>query len=289
MPVLLPVKHLNPERVYLLCSTRTEKVARRLQRLVQNADLVTVNDGYDIVELEEEIRTRFKIDGFWVINITGGTKPMSIAACNVARMHHVNTIYFQSEGKRPLLYEYYFRDYEMLRREGTPIELPDLITVDEYIKAHLGDYEVNGPHRDKGGTIDSGGKFEETIFNILKKNNIETLCGVRPKGPDSQIEYDLIMRLKNNVGVAECKLGAGDMDRQKRPFEQLAFETQREYFGIYTERFLITGGRIDNRLHKLAIEKKYSIVELTSYRDGKLSFEDERYLVKSIKSKLLPE
>jgi len=289
MPVLLPVKYIKPDKLYLLCTTTTEKVAKHLKSMIPNSECMIIYDAYDIVELEKEISSNFQVDDSWIFNITGATKPMVIAAYNIARSHGISTIYFQSEGKKALLYEYYFREQNLYKKEKTPVELPELITVDDYIRAHLGDYVVNGPHKDEKGIIDAGGKFEELISHVLQKYKIDTLCGVRPNVPNSQIEFDLIMRVKNNVGVAECKLSSGGEERQKRALEQLAFETQREYFGTYTEKFLITGGRIDNRLSKFASDQKYRIIELSSYKNETLSAEDEQLLINTVKKYLSPE
>lgn len=290
IPVWLPFKYLKPEKIFLIYTATTEKVAARLKQMILNSDSIRLSEAYDILEIEKEISRNFKIDNSWIFNITGATKPLSIAAFNLAREYEANTIYFQSEGGKSLLYEYCFKDKILSKKENSPIELPELITLDEYIQAHIGKYEVTGPHKDEKGKIDSGGKFEQEIFQTLQKNNIDALCGIRPKVANPQIEIDLIFRIGNNVGVAECKLSSGNEVRQKSAIEQLALETEREYFGIYKSKFLITAGKIDARLKAFAIDRKYYIIELNSYSfNEKLSEEDIRKIINVIREKLKME
>lgn len=291
IPILLPVRYLKPENVILVCSDTTKDVALRLEKMIPNSSLFNIIEAYNIVEITEELQKKFASNEHYMINLSGGTKPMSIAAYDFAKKFNYPLIYLQSE-KTTQLYRYHFQDKELAI---TKIDsLPELITIDDYLKAHVGEYIIVGPHKNESGKIDDSGMFELTLAKILQKHNFEVQCGVRPKRGAKQIEIDLIIRRGNNIGIIEAKLGFPNTSQfakekesgQKRGLDQLAMEGAREYLGIYAEKFYVTAKRLDPRIRQLAVSRKMTIIELENYQPNRpLQNTDEQILMSKIKEK----
>ncbi len=87
---LLPIsnKETRPEKVILLASPEMATEATYLQEAIKDwvqVDNLSLKNAYDIVSLQEDLidcLTRYENEDI-VVNITGGTKPMAIAAVNV--------------------------------------------------------------------------------------------------------------------------------------------------------------------------------------------------------------
>jgi hypothetical protein len=134
------------------------------------------------------------------------------------------------------------------------------------LRAHLPGYVIHGP------STKSGGAFEIAVGSALKSAGFEVLAGVRPNGVAEQIELDLVIRHKNQVGIAEVKMGGEE--RPKQGIDQLGTASSREYLGTYTERFLILAKQPNAAIRELAKEKKVTVIVLDydgSPRPGQLS------------------
>lgn len=263
MPILLPDRFLRPERSLLVCTTRSEPVAQRLKRLIPHGQIELV-EPYDLPAILAELGKLLPAGEQAIVNLTGGTKMMMLAAFALAMQRGWDFVYLESEHP-PAILDRYSVGSGGLKRQARH-KLPALITAADYLNAHLPGYRETGPSRDEQGRLTIGGRFEQAIQDALK-DHFEVLAGVRPEGVANQIEIDLVIRLGNRVGIAEVKLGA-DGERPKQGIDQLSTAGGRAYLGTYTSKFLITGSRPARSIEQLASERGVTIIALPGYDDG---------------------
>ncbi|MDW8318516.1 MAG: hypothetical protein RMN53_11835 [Anaerolineae bacterium] len=282
MPVLLPDRFLRPERSLLVCTTKTRPVAERLQRLLPHA-AIEETDPYDLPAILARLHSLAPADQPAVVNLTGGTKMMMLAAFALAMQRGWECVYLESEHRPATLHRYTTRGG--LKRQAQD-KLPTLITAADYLNAHLPGFRAEGFSRDDDGYLTDGGVFEEAVYRALQPHVDEVLAGVRPEGVADQIEMDLVIRVGNQVGVAEIKLG-GREERPKQGIDQLSTAAGREYLGTYTARFLVTANPLGRSVLQLAKEKQVTVVALTNYRLGDpLSPADRERLVQAVRQRL---
>lgn len=282
MPALLPDRFLRPERTWLICTERTEPVARRLQRLLPHAQIETT-DPYDLPAILAALGRLLPADEPVIVNLTGGTKMMMLAAFALAMQRGWDFVYLESERTPNRLHRYSLAGGH-LRRTASQ-ELPALIAAADYLNAHLPGFDETGFSRDEKGQLTIGGRFEQAVYDALA-GDFEVLCGVRPQGVANQIEIDLVIRRGNRVGIAEVKLGGGE-ERPKQGIDQLSTAGGRVYLGTYTSKFLITGSRPAASIKQLASEQAVTLISLPRYQDGyPLQSDEQSRLVKIIRERL---
>lgn len=271
IPNLLPIRYLKPDENLLVYTQRTEAVARRLQRILAGtSDLkahLNVLDPYNYSQLHSALRKRLEEHDNIIFNLTGGTKIMMLAAYDLAARLNHPFVYIQSEGHKSILQRYDFQD-GMSPLEQCQ-ELPALITAEEYLHAYLPGFRVEGVHRDETGKVSDGGCFEQAILNALQSRLDQVLAGVRPEGVGDQIEIDLVLRVGNQVGIAEVKLGG--KESWKRGLDQLKMAGEQTYLGTYTAQFLISAGTtVPAKIATLAAERKVGVILVPHYQNGLL-------------------
>jgi|GEM_PF-2152960 len=200
-------------------------------------------DPYDIEriagDLEQRIREEGWADSELVFNLTGGTKTMVLAAYRIAESRRAPFVYLQSEGRRSILYRYEFGDHGY--RKARDEVLPALLTINDYIRAHVGrDPEQMRPKEDLGA------RFEAAIRDALQGCVDEVKQGVILGGA---LELDLVVRLGNQVGVIQAK--TGEKAKKKEGLDQLNAACGRENLGTYTAKILTVNQRWDETLENL--------------------------------------
>jgi len=269
MPNLLPVLYLQPEETVILYTDKTQNVANRLVKLINYNDKINTRAtrvrvyAYDIGEIVDKMDHYLQRSGNkskLVFNITGGTKLMSIGMFQFAVQKNSQVVYLQSEKNKSLLYTLYINDDNRLETSVT--ELPELINVDLYLRAHLNGYNIQNNY----DYFEKGIQYENAVIHALRRNNFEVLQGVKPIGEGDQVEIDAVIRPigTNNVGIAEIKIGDWKMERPKKGIDQLSTAGSREYLGIYTKKFLITSRRVNAAIKKAA--RKHGIVVIDTIR-----------------------
>lgn len=288
MPVLLPVRYLKPDETILVHTEKSRDVANRLAGLIPKSDTISIQP-YAFESSIEKLKTKVVDDVELVFNLTGGTKMMALAAFALVAQTNSQFVYFQSEGHRSRLSRYNLSQgvTQVVGQE----EIPELISATDYLNAHLPGFDETGFHHEKSGELSDGGKFEKTVFNLLKGNanpEFEILSGVRPQGVADQIEIDLVIRCGNHVGIAEVKLGDKEEKKPKQGLDQLAMAGRREYLGTYTTKFLITGRPLrHSKIKTLAQDAGIHIIDLSSdglYRP--LARRDKTRLLQTVTEKL---
>jgi hypothetical protein len=211
---------------------------------------------------------------------------MSFAALIIAGQINARIVYLESEEKKKLLYSYHFRNNQLQADSVSPEVLPTLISADDYLRAHVKHYSLVGYSRDKKtGEISDGGLFEQCTESVLKTAGVEVLTGVKPGGVGEQIEIDHVIRIGNNVGIAEVKLGGEE--GQKKGLDQLAMTGGREYLGTYTSKFLIIARTLNRGLHELARARGIVIIEVGyDVRRNEISYMGKQRLIAEMEKAL---
>jgi hypothetical protein len=283
IPNILPVLHYKPERVLLVFTERTQRVAKRLQKLLSNAVVMDEPvQAYNIADtellLQSWIDTNVTQDETVVFNITGGTKLMSLPAYRLAEKMGSPFLYLET-GRRNIVYTYHFSS-EKIPSITEEIELPELIDIDTYLRAHVDTYAKGGYSREP-----KGAKFEKAIHEALDTEVDEVFTSVKLHG--STPEVDLVVRIGNRVGIIETKVG----EAVKKAIDQLNTAGGREYLGTFTVKFLVMGTEWNpqhTNLRALAEARQINVIELPGYNEdsGVLAPEDQQKLIKAIRDKL---
>lgn len=253
VPNFVPIKSLDPQKVVLLYSDFTQKRAELLGSLLKHNKIEKKEFQIEpyrldtiIKELEEIVKEE-KIGGYdgIIFNLTGGTKPMSLAAYHLCMVNGIPHCYLQSEGRRSLLHIYRMKE-EKWHRDTTKID--SMITIDEYLKLYFGDYDSR----------DGDNKFEKAVYEALQDSIDEIACNIL-LGPS--LEIDLVLRHGNKMGIAEIKTGR--TGRSKEGIDQLNTAAGREYLGTYINKFLIIDSEYPENNMLLAQARNIHVIELT--------------------------
>jgi Holliday junction resolvase-like predicted endonuclease len=275
IPNLLPIRYLKPTEVALVYTKTSESVKQNLAEILNESCQIHEKEvpPYNLADVKIELEELLIEKGWnsssnFTFNLTGGTKPMSLAAFRLAEQLRAKFVYFQSEGGKSLLYTYNFLNNEPILEKREEIDVN--ITIDDYLKAHGLDYnrkEINE-------------QFEELVFKSLQPSVCEIIRGVRVKS----LDIDLVIRCGNQVGIAEVKTGR--KAEKKEGIDQLSTASQREFLGTYTKRFLILSRKLgtDNRL--LAEARNIRVIELLDDHVNGLSENDKKHLVTEISNAL---
>ncbi len=275
VPNLLPTRHLQPDVAVLVHTSRTKGIAERLKALLSDfsphlCEVVPYELPNILLALQQFIGQELQ-DHHLIFNLTGGTKPMSLAAFLLALQRRAPFVYFQTEGGRSLLYHYKFTDDGQVQLEKQE-ELSETICLADYLRAQVGKCNTKSPRHD----------FEEKVHQALQEiDDLEILTSVRPE-KEGALEVDFVIRLGNQVGVIEAKT-KGD----KRGIDQIQAVAEQRYLGTYVAKFLVSGSAMDQNNKDLAEAYNIEVIELTSYSStNSLSEQDKEELKRRITAKL---
>jgi hypothetical protein len=277
IPTLLPVRHLKPAEVLLVGSRRSHETSRHLATVLKGETqlhLLETRDPFNPIGVYRQLSEKMAKLGWQAtetaFNLTGGTKMMAFGAYHLAHEQKSDLIYLEErEDRQDVLSRYHFRHGVAKLEEH--VTLPPLLSIADYLNAHLPGFEAEGFSRDDRGHIDAGGRFEETVYHALEGHVDELLAGVRPAGVEHQIEIDLVVRCGNRVGIIEAKTGV-----KKAGIDQLDTAGGARYMGAYTAKILVTGRRMSRAHHALATARNIRIIELPGYREGRSLPDNER-------------
>lgn len=288
IPNLLPIRHLQPAENLLVYTSKTEAVAQRLRRIISGRPDLTADlraEPYDFDGLRQKLTARLVGKADVLFNLTGGTKMMALAAFSLAAQGGFPFVYMENRGST--LLRYHFESGAPILDESLP--LPKLISISDYLYAHLDGFQATGFHKDARGKLDSGGLFEKAVFQVLE-NGLDkgaVLAGIRPNGPGlEQIDIDLTFQIGNQVGIAEVKLGGGE--GPKKGLDQLKMAGEADFLGTYTAQFLITGSDgLNSSLKTLALKRNIKVIALNyDERKGFLPEHESRRLIFEIRKRL---
>jgi hypothetical protein len=279
IPNLLPLRHLRQDRVHLVYTDRTKKMAGRLAGVIGHSFCESwETDPYDVgrirVGLEQCVKQQEGEDEI-LFNLTGGTKAMAFAALEVARKLGAPVLYFQSERGRSRLYFYRWSAgcLELDRDE----EVAGAVTADEFLRLYVGEYTrkpdyANDLERQVGGALARLGQDYDLLTNVY-------LVGI-----GSNVEVDFVLARRNQFAVGEVKRKASKAEG----IDQLLAVTDQRTLGTYTRRILVTTHDLDTNSANLAGTHRIRVVVLGSAREGVLSAEDQDRLLAAIREEMEP-
>lgn len=268
VPNLLPIRHCVPKEVVLVYTKTSERVKNNIAKVLENCRLHEKEvSPYNLTEVEIELRN-YLIEKGWdsddlIFNLTGGTKPMSLATFRLAESLKSELVYLQSEGGKGLLYSYNFIDNELKFKNRE--EIISILTIDEYLKVHGLDYNIKQKSE----------LFEDLVFESLESHVCEIVKNICI---GSSLEIDLLIRCGNQLAIAEVKTGKSA--ERKTAIDQLNTASQREFLGIYTKRFLILDRELGTNNSELAKAHNIQTIELLDeWKNGKLSDSNKKQLI----------
>ena len=279
IPNLLPIRYQPPTVAVLVHSDRTERAARRLGRLLPPGcePVYCSVSAYDIQAMSRDLAILIERQGWkatdLTFNLTGGTKPMVLAAYLVAVERRSPLLYLQSEGKQTRLYRYDFEADSTARMVDDRL-LPGLISIDDYLQAYVDAHQLTGFSKDE-----AGGQFERAVYAALHPAVDEIVAGAKLLGA---LDVDLVVRCGNQVGIIEAKTGPG----VKKGIDQLNTAGGQRYLGTYTQKILVSDQQWDHtrsNLRELAEARRIVVVEVPSFSTGgQLSAEDAERLAQRV-------
>lgn len=282
LPNVLTALYLKPSSMLLVYTPQTDAVRRRIESVIGPCQLICC-DAYDIEGLVKQLQDVIVhySESELVFNLTGGTKAMVLAANQVALQQNAQIVYLESERSQSVLYEYRYDDQLNLRLQSR-IELPALISIDQFLNAHLG----QGQWQETGPSKDIGGRFEQAVANALRAKlpQAEVKQGIRflgrPDGTYAQADLDIVVRCENQFARIECK--SQGRTTTLDALKQLNIWT--ELLGTYTYKFIAMSGS-PNKDHQEVYEvTRTKVIELPSFNNNSrsLSEEDQEKLAEEI-------
>ncbi len=236
-------------------------------------------DAYDIESLvkalDEELANQQGID--LIFNLTGGTKAMVLAANQVAMKRGARVVYLESERTQNVLYEYRYDNQQTLRLQGRTV-LPTLITIEQFLDAHIG----KGQWQEAGPSKEIGGAFEQAVAGALRARLLqaEVKQGIKFLGGDRrpQVDLDIVVRCGNQFARIECKSGGKTttLDAAKQ------LNLVSELLGTYTRKFIAMNSS-PNPDHQAVYEvTRTQVIVLNSFDGQNLSEDDQKRLANAI-------
>lgn len=280
-PNLLAARHFNPGQVIILHTDfpKSGVMAGRLELRLEalNPQLIPI-DAYDPGKITHQISALLPNMPGTLINITGGTKPMSIGALEAARQAGCQPIYVTSQGAQTNLDFYAFAD------DGTPfireqLTIENVISLEDYLVSYFGkDYQFTGYGGEEGS---QGQAFEQAIHQALAPHVDEIEIGW--KHASGAVDVDAVMRCNNQVGIMEIK--TGNKARTTEGIKQLAVAGGQRFFGTYTKRFLVIDRAWPPKSNNKALAEALGIalIELPGFgSENGLTIEEQNHLIQSV-------
>jgi len=248
-------------------------------------------DPFNISLIEEGLlNSDFNEEDEYIVNITGGTKPMSIA-CLSFFSYFVNvTIYYVAIGddfyrqiyprvnnphrkfEKSITLKEYFTSYqlELLGMEHKPTKPISAATflMHKYLETE-GNInklpEIKNAHKLKSGedrAYFSGGWFEEYVYWAIKKffhlSETQIAFKVELQNEKSKNEYDVVFIYQDEINIVECKAYFGSANtHQKIEKDLYKLSALGDDFGLKVQAIYITTFNI----------KEYNITKYRSLKN----------------------
>jgi hypothetical protein len=156
-------------------------------------------DDYNVGKIREQVQAILVDLPLAMVNITGGTKPMSIGALQAAFQCNAQALYVRSQGAQTEIDLYGFDPAGMPFVSKT-IPLKGTISIEDYLVAYFG-----RTHQSTGFGTGAGEAFERAIYAALLPEVDEILPGWKHKS--GAVDVDFVIRCNNQIGIIEAKTG----------------------------------------------------------------------------------
>ncbi len=267
---LIPLRCLQASSALLVHTDRTLTHAERLKALLQDecrCELLEV-DAYELPAVRADLAQHVKpVDGYngLCINLTGGTKPMILAGFGVAIQLDVPFCYMETHGPSSTIVVY--RVTQGLPKIVNSFDADCTITVDEFLRLHLGSYTQKPPHAHEGA------RYEALIADCVRPS-VDELLASACKG---NLEIDLILRRGSRFAVVETSTGSSN---HKKKIDQLAAAGQS--FGPHTHKLYVYSGELDENNLGLASAHRITPIRVRLDAAGGVEAEDLPALVAAL-------
>lgn len=283
LPNFFPVHHYHPQEILFVYTTKTLHYYHHLRDILQSHTKVHELDvhPYNIPAITAKLRTKLDELGLTsssslIFNLTGGTKPMMIAAYQVAHTLSAPAIYLQSEGRQTRVFHYTWKDQELnIENEGL---VPECICLADVFNLHCGPGQWVREKPKK----DDGGNFEQAVAGVLRKRGYEIMTNV--KTMNKQVDIDVAVRLGNQYGVVEAKLGKAGTDF--KAIQQLI--TSWKSIGTYMQKFHVITVDQTKQQKMMTDMLGIEVISLPSYDKSTRAFstDDQQLLLTRIEKAL---
>lgn len=250
MPVLMPLWQLpGITDLQFIASSKTEDVAIRLEGIVKSDNAlkgIRVHDrllvsAYNLTDTQQKVSQAIydNQNQKVLINLTSGTKIMSLGCLQAAQTMDAQLLYVSTETREILFFD------PASKKEWT--EKFD-ISIDcyQYFNAHGFDASPNPNFKSFVPPVmppKEGDELENTVFQLCKDtalfDHIQKNLYVRKRLPEqagSINELDIVVTHNGSLAIGSCKSGKLSND----PLYELSSLASRELAGIYCKKFLIT-------------------------------------------------
>jgi hypothetical protein len=287
---LIPILHYRPNNAVFVYTATTREKYENLKIALEKWDCHIYGietDPYDIAAITSTLNKLLAemaelSQQPMIFNLTGGTKIMSLAACQVAAQYNAPVIYLQSERGGSIVDLYNWQGHQLTRQQQE--WLPEYLDLRDVLDLHLGQgKDATGKKRweEKGSYErgDEGHLFERAIAQVLTDHDYEVMCGV--SDPRHQIDIDIMIRYQNQIGILEVKASQSTIGLNA--VKQLSI-AMRYLGGIYIRPFLVTNGQARYDLQATCDILRIPIISLPGYRQGADSLfqEDSTILLTAI-------
>lgn len=282
-PNLLPLRHYDPARVALVHTELTYIRARRLAEVIKKRVVrpFCKTEAFKVDEIKTNLLD-YLADHEWsgdrlLFNLTSGTKPMMIAAYEIARQMGARAFYYQTQGNLSMIHPYRFVNGKLMCDSSVSIEAT--LTLDDYLRLYAGKYIEPKPKD----------RFEKMVVAALRSNlpEYEFKTSVWLQELAGSVEVDLLARCGNQVAAFEIKQRAG-----KKGIDQLNGVTDQRTLGTYTRKILVSAAPIDENNLDLAYAHRIHPVVLPSgleKKRAKLAEKDVQQLIETVRKVLEPK
>lgn len=273
IPALLAMRMLRPARAMLVVTPQTRAVGERLRDLTPgDVDLVEVAEPHRLDRVRERLEEGGTFPARTVVDLTGGTKPMALALATLAQSgahdFPVRAVYLRTGRSEETLDVYEIADRASPLRGIGSENAPPLVTADEYVRAHVGDYVLTKdlppwPSATKSAAEAQGARaghaFEEAVRDALVGAGYDVLSSIRLPVAANLQEADLVVMSGNRAAVIEVSISGGK--KPKQGLDQLVALAQRETLGTYVRRILVLAGRLVKDTPQLARAQRVEVIE----------------------------
>lgn len=309
-PNVYPLKEISPDHLVLVYSDRTKTVADNIINVVKKVldietiEPIEVDSAYEFQAIFTKLSNYLNENGSdtdeLIINLTGGTKIMSLAAFELAKQKSAKAFYYQSEDNQSLMHHYHFENKQLIVDANKKID--NFLSLDQYLKLYLNAFKQDKYSSEKVyennviealiNNFDEGDVKESQVY--LNKARIDPIT-ITQLGKDYElirnirlvsspdVEIDFAIRHQNVVGFTEIK-----KDAEKSAIDQLNSVATSEKLGSYIHKFIIHS----NELHKNHVKEMndFGIIPIklpSAAADDTLSDDDIVFLVNTIKTRLI--
>ena len=272
-PNLLPVRHFQPRQVFILHSRYTSSIAKanNLKMLLKDANpqLEQIED-YDIGRIKDKVLSLLNKLPSAMVNVTGGTKPMSVGAMEAARQGSAQAFYVRSQEGETRIDLYDFDG------TGSPfvsdtLVIQGTINLNDYLVSYFGnEWKECGPSGEGDGLI-----FEQALYEVFQKSTDDVVSSWRDSS--NQVEMDFVIRCNNQIGIIQAK--TGNAARSLDGIKQLMTGGEQRYFGTFAKRLLIIDqiwGKNESKLRELCETLKIRLIELPGFSVMKTVSDEDR-------------